>query len=87
MKKIIFILVFAMFSVSMSAHENTKLQQKIATETLLIQNHQFASASYYTGGNGGIIQVIYNIFFNVGKAISSTINEEENQEETTTGDQ
>ncbi|WP_114903290.1 hypothetical protein [Kordia sp. SMS9] len=57
-----------MFTVSVSAHEQTKsFQQQFGTS--LVQPTT-AHSSMYTINNGGIIRFIYNIFYKVGQAFS-----------------
>lgn len=57
-----------MFTLSVSAHEQTKsFQQQFGTS--LVQPST-AHTSMYTINNGGIIRFIYNIFYKVGQAFS-----------------
>ena len=79
MKKILFLVLAAMFCVSVSAHENTKsFQQQFGTS--LVQQTT-SHTSMYTTSNGGIIKFIYKIFFKVGQALQSTVNDNSDEEE------
>ncbi len=84
MKKIFFILMLLTFSISVSAHQSTKtFQKEIAAKTFTMESSQM-----YTVGNGGILQLIYNVFYKVGNMIATTTNTIEipKDEETTTED-
>ncbi|WP_298518454.1 hypothetical protein [uncultured Kordia sp.] len=81
MKKIFFLVLAAMFCVSVSAHENTKsFQQQFGTS--LVQNTT-SHASMHTINNGGWMQFIYNVFHKVGQALYSTVNDTPQEEENT----
>ncbi|EDP95001.1 hypothetical protein KAOT1_01659 [Kordia algicida OT-1] len=75
--------MFAMFSISVSAHQETKSFQSQFGTTLT--QHTTAYTSMYTMNNGGIIQLIYNVFNKVGHALYATMNTSEGskEEETT----
>lgn len=82
MKKILLLVTFIMFSISVSAHQpTTPFTGQIVTKTLTMES-SFMNAS----GNGGILQLIYNIFYKVGSVIATTLNDEETPqgEETST---
>ena len=80
MKKVFFLVLAAMFCVSVSAHDNVKsFQQQFGTT--LVQNTT-SNTSMYTVNNGGLIQFIYKIFYKVGQALHSTVNDT-TEEETT----
>lgn len=84
MKKILFLVAFLTFSISVSAHQpTTAFNNQIASKAMVIQNSQMYSSTY-NGGNGGILQLIYKVFYKVGSMISSTLNDEEIPEQETT---
>lgn len=71
MKNILLLIVFAMFSISVSAHQNTKsFQNQLATTQT---THHASYTSMYTMSNGGFLQLIYNTFTKVGHVLYSTI--------------
>ncbi len=68
MKNIFLLIAAVMFTVSVSAHEQTKsFQQQFGTSLVQPTN---AQTPLYTVNNGGIIRFIYNIFYKVGQAFS-----------------
>ena len=84
MKKIILLLAFLTFSISVSAHQpTTALNNQLASKAVVVQNSQMYS-SMYNGGSGGILKLIYNVFYKVGSMISATLSDEETPEEETT---
>ena len=86
MKKILFLVLFVMFSVAVSAHQQTiAFNSQTATKSLIAQNSA-AYTSMYSVGNGGIIQLIYNIVNKVGHVVYTTLHDEETpkEQETTT---
>lgn len=85
MKKILLLLMFAMFSISVSAHQETKsFQSQFGT---VVTQNTTTYTSMYTMSNGGFIQLIYNIFNKVGHTLYSTMNtpEASKEEMITTG--
>ncbi|WP_046755725.1 hypothetical protein [Kordia jejudonensis] len=77
MKKIAFLLLCLTFSVSVSAHQQTTtFSKEIASKTFALESSE-AYAAMYTGGNGGIIQLIYNAFYKLGSFVSSSLNDDE----------
>jgi len=85
MKKIIFLVLAAMFCVSVSAHEQTKsFQQQFGTS--LVQTTTPPTAMYIAN-NGGIITFIFKVFRKVGQVLHSTVSDtpEGEEENTTTG--
>ena len=73
MKKIAFLLICFVFSVSVSAHQQTTTFNKEVTTKAFILDSSEAYTSMYTGGNGGIIQLIYNAFYKLGSYVSSSL--------------
>ncbi len=71
-----------MFSISISAHEQTNTFQSQFNTSLVTPS---ATTSMYTMNNGGFIQLIYKVFNKVGHVLYTTINTNEvpNEEETT----
>ena len=85
MKKILFIVFAVMFSVSVSAHENTKTFQH-TFQTSLVQKSTMHS-SMYTTNNGGFMQLIYNVFHKVGQVFYTSTVANDSKEETTASPQ
>lgn len=81
MKKIVFLVLAAMFCISVSAHEQTKsFQQQFGTS--LVQNTT-SHTSMYTANNGGLMQFIFKVFRKVGQVLHSTVNDTPSEEENT----
>jgi hypothetical protein len=81
MKKIIFLIACLTFSISVSAHQpTTSFNNQVASKALVMGSSQMYS-SMYNSGNGGILQLIYTVFYKVGSLISTTLNDEEVQKE------
>ena len=81
MKIIFFFGLTVMFCLSVSAHDNTKsFQQQFGTS--LVQNTT-SNTSMYMINNGGLIQLIYKLFYKVGQTLHDSVNDS-TEEETTT---
>ncbi len=84
MKKIAFLIVCLIFSVSVSAHQqNVAFNKEVASKTFVMESSQM-NVAMYTGGSGGILQLIYNAFYKLGSFVSSTLNDDETPNETST---
>jgi len=69
MKKIVFLILCFTFSMSVSAHQQTKsFQNQIVSKVLVMENSQM-----YTAGNGGILHLIYNVFYKLGNMVSTSL--------------
>lgn len=80
MKKIAFLILCLTFSMSVSAHQSTTaLQNQIVSKALVMKNSQM-----YTAGNGGILQLIFNVFYKVGSMLSTTVTNDDIPQETET---
>ncbi|WP_430412602.1 hypothetical protein [Kordia sp.] len=84
MKKVAFLILFLIFSVSVSAHQPTVTFNKEVTSKAFVLESSQMSTAIYSGGNGGIIQLIYNVFYKLGNLVSSTLNDDETPSEETT---
>lgn len=84
MKKIAFLIMCLIFSVSVSAHQKTITFDKQVTSKAYVLESSEAYSVMYTGGNGGIIQLIYNAFYKLGSFVSSTLSDDETPNETST---
>jgi hypothetical protein len=80
MKHLFLLIAALMFTVSVSAHEQTKSFQKQFGTSLVPPTTAYTSV--YTMNNGGLMQFIYNVFHKVGQAFYTTVNEP--KENTTT---
>lgn len=73
MKNIAFLFICFTFSISVSAHQQTKIFNKEVTTKVFVLENSEAYTTMYTGGNGGIIQLIYNAFYKLGNIVSSSL--------------
>ena len=81
MKKIAFLIVCLIFSVSVSAHQqNVTFNKEVVSKAFVLESTQM-NAAMYTGGNGGVIQLIYNLFYKLGNVVSTTLNSDETPSE------
>ncbi|MEM6721790.1 MAG: hypothetical protein AAF611_20850 [Bacteroidota bacterium] len=81
MKKILFIVFAALFSVSVSAHEHPKSFQQQFGTTPIVNTTSYASM--HTLNNGGLIHFIYRIFHKVGQSFyNSTTNDSQENNDT-----
>ncbi|WP_298424468.1 hypothetical protein [uncultured Kordia sp.] len=84
MKKIAFLIVCLIFSVSVSAHQqNTTFNKEVASKTFVLESSQM-NVAMFTGGNGGILQLIYNTFYKLGNYVSTSLSDDETPSEETT---
>ncbi|PTX62045.1 hypothetical protein C8N46_103143 [Kordia periserrulae] len=73
MKHIFLLIAALMFTVSISAHEQTNSFQKEFGTSLVAPTTAYTSI--YTMNNGGLMQFIYNVFHKVGQVFYTTVNE------------
>jgi hypothetical protein len=84
MKKILFLVFAVLFSISVSAHEDTTTFNH-SYKTSMMQ-HTASHTTMYTMNNGGLMQLIYNVFHKVGQVFySTTVATDSNNETTTSG--
>ncbi|QHI39083.1 hypothetical protein IMCC3317_44840 [Kordia antarctica] len=81
MKKILLLLMLVMFSVSVSAHQQTK-----SFDNQFTTNNSATYTAMYGLSNGGFMQLIYSVFNKVGHIMYTTLHNEEapKDEETST---